>query len=291
METGSYLNRIALLRSSPLATPKGSGFQQRRLSSKGCPMKRNVRFALPLPSPRRIAYAWPLLVAAGTAHAATDWVDTHTKAFLTGPQLMARSAASPLELAAGETTDVVVSLKLRNADQLKQLARDVNRPGSARYRQYLTPSGSSPTTRRPKRRSSRSSTICAKSGFVNIEVAPNRLLVSARGTAGTVKTAFNTSLVRFQYAGHSGFANASTAQVPRALGDVVGSVLGLQNVARAHPMLRIGNGRSRRRSRPAPRPATIRRNSRACTTRPASDRSGVTVGIITIGGVSQTLRT
>ncbi|MBU9546643.1 S53 family peptidase [Burkholderia multivorans] len=254
-------------------------------------MKRNVRFALPLPSPRRIAYAWPLLVAAGTAHAATDWVDTHTKAFLTGPQLMARSAASSLELAAGETTDVVVSLKLRNADQLKQLARDVNRPGSARYRQYLTPerflADYAPTEAQVK------SVVdyLRKSGFVNIEVAPNRLLVSARGTAGTVKTAFNTSLVRFQYAGRSGFANASTAQVPRALGDVVGSVLGLQNVARAHPMLRIGN---------VSKPQTLAAGTATghypkefpslynATGVPSA--AGVTVGIITIGGVSQTLQ-
>ncbi|VWC00901.1 peptidase S53 [Burkholderia territorii] len=78
-------------------------------------MKRNAWFALPLPSPRRLACAWPLVLAAGAAHATTDWVDTHTKAFLTGPQLMARSAAPSLELAAGETTDIVVSLMLRNA--------------------------------------------------------------------------------------------------------------------------------------------------------------------------------
>ncbi|HEF4779887.1 S53 family peptidase [Burkholderia multivorans] len=254
-------------------------------------MKRNVRFALPLPSPRRIAYAWPLLVAAGAAHAATDWVDTHTKAFLTGPQLMARSAASSLELAAGETTDVVVSLKLRNADQLKQLARDVNRPGSARYRQYLTPerflADYAPTEMQVKAVVD----YLRKSGFVNIEVAPNRLLVSARGTAGTVKTAFNTSLVRFQYAGRSGFANASTAQVPRALGDVVGSVLGLQNVARARPMLRIGN---------VSKPQTLAAGTATghypkefpglynATGVPTA--AGVTVGIITIGGVSQTLQ-
>ncbi|MCQ4380214.1 protease pro-enzyme activation domain-containing protein, partial [Clostridioides difficile] len=51
---------------------------------------------------------------------------------------MARSAAPSLELAAGETTNVVVSLNLRNAAQLKQLARDVNRRGSAHYRKFLT---------------------------------------------------------------------------------------------------------------------------------------------------------
>ncbi|MGT0248642.1 S53 family peptidase [Burkholderia pyrrocinia] len=254
-------------------------------------MKRNARFALPLPSPRHLACAWPLVLAAGAAHATTDWVDTHTKAFLTGPQLMARSAAPSLELAAGETTDVVVSLKLRNAAQLKQLARDVNRPGSAHYRQYLTHeqfvASYAPTDAQVK------SVVdyLRKSGFVNIEVAPNRLLVSARGTAGTVKTAFNTSLVHFEYAGRSGFANASTAQVPSALGNIVGSVLGLQNVARARPMLRIGN---------VAKPQALAAGTATghypkefpglynATGVPTA--AGVTVGIITIGGVSQTLQ-
>ncbi|KVW76132.1 protease pro-enzyme activation domain-containing protein [Burkholderia ubonensis] len=254
-------------------------------------MKRNTWFSLPLPSPRRLACAWPLVLAAGAAHGATDWVDTHTKAFLTGPQLMARSAAPSLELAAGETTNVVVSLKLRNAAQLKQLARDVNRPGSAQYRKFLTHdqflANYAPTDAQVQ------SVVdhLRKSGFVDIEVAPNRLLVSARGTAGTVKTAFNTSLVHFQFAGRSGFANASTAQVPRALGDVVGSVLGLQNVARAHPLLRIGN---------VAKPTALAAGTATghypkefpalygATGVPTA--AGVTVGIMTIGGVAQTLR-
>ncbi|KVN97124.1 protease pro-enzyme activation domain-containing protein [Burkholderia ubonensis] len=254
-------------------------------------MKRNTWFSLPLPSPRRLACAWPLVLAAGAAHGATDWVDTHTKAFLTGPQLMARSATPSLELAAGETTNVVVSLKLRNAAQLKQLARDVNRPGSAQYGKFLTHdqflANYAPTDAQVK------SVVdhLRKSGFVDIEVAPNRLLVSARGTAGTVKTAFNTSLVHFQFAGRSGFANASTAQVPRALGDVVGSVLGLQNVARAHPLLRIGN---------VAKPTALAAGTATghypkefpalygATGVPTA--AGVTVGIMTIGRVAQTLR-
>ena len=252
-------------------------------------MNRNARHSLP--SPRRLACVLPLVLAAGAAHAATDWVDTHTKAFLTGPQLMARSAAPSLELAAGQTTDVVVSLKLRNAAQLKQLAGDVNRPGSTKYRQFLTHeqflADYAPTDAQVK-------TVVdylRKSGFVDIEVAPNRLLVSARGTAGTVKTAFNTSLVHFQLAGRSGFANTSTAQVPRALGDVVGSVLGLQNVAGARPLLRIGEV-----SKPTPFPSGTATGHNPtefpgiynATGVPTA--AGVTVGIITQGGVSQTLR-
>ncbi|HIA2343293.1 TPA: protease pro-enzyme activation domain-containing protein, partial [Burkholderia contaminans] len=254
-------------------------------------MKRNTWFALPLPSPRRLACVAPFVFAAAAAHATTDWVDTHTKAFLTGPQLMARSAAPSLELAGGETTNVVVSLKLRNAAQLKQLARDVNRPGSAHYRQYLTHeqflANYAPTDAQVK------SVVdyLRKSGFVNVEVAPNRLLVSASGTAATVKTAFNTSLVHFDYAGHSGFANTSTAQVPRALGDVVGSVLGLQSVAHARPLLHIGNV-SKPQALAAgtatghyPKEFPGLYNATGVPT-----AAGVTVGIITIGGVSQTLQ-
>ncbi|MEM5373215.1 S53 family peptidase [Paraburkholderia azotifigens] len=254
-------------------------------------MKRNHRFALPLPSPRRLACAVPLVFAAAAAHATTDWVDTHTKAFLTGPQLMARSAVPSLELADGEITDIVVTLNLRNAGQLRQLAHDVNQPGNAHYRQYLTPEqfldSYAPTEAQVK------SVVdyLRKNGFVNVQVAPNRLLVSARGTAGTAKTAFNTSLVHYQDASRSGFVNASKAQVPRALGAAVGSVLGLQNVARARPMLRIGN---------VAKPQALAAGTATghypkefpglynATGVPAA--AGVTVGIITMGGVSQTLK-
>jgi subtilase family serine protease len=186
---------------------------------------------------------------------------------------MARSTAPSLELAAGETADIVVSLKLRNAAQLKQLARDVNRPGNAHYGQYLTHeqfvADYAPTEAQVK------SVVdyLRKSGFVNIEVAPNRLLVSAHGTAGTVKTAFNTSLVHFQYAGRAGFANASTAQVPRARAATSSARCSACRTSHARARCcASATSRSRRRSRPARLPATIRRNSPASTTRPACRR-------------------
>ena len=34
-----------------------------------------------LPSPRRLACVAPFVFATAAAHATTDWVDTHTKAF------------------------------------------------------------------------------------------------------------------------------------------------------------------------------------------------------------------
>ncbi|WDD92750.1 S53 family peptidase [Burkholderia sp. FERM BP-3421] len=259
-------------------------------------MNRNVRFALSLsPLCRRLACAWPLVIAAGVAHGATtDWVDTHTKAFLTGAQLqtLARGAhPASTELAAGEGTHVVLSLKLRNEARLQALARDVNDPRSPKYRHFLTHqqflADYAPTDAQVQAVSA----YLRKNGFIDVKVASNRLLVSARGTAGTVKAAFNTPLVHFEYAGHAGFANSASAQVPRALGDTVGAVLGLQSVARAHPLLKVTA--ISKPTRLADGTATAHQPSEFpaiydATNVPAA--ANTTVGIITQGGVSQALQ-
>jgi len=201
---------------------------------------------------------------------------------------MAHQALAARELPSGQTTSVIISLKLRNAEQLRALSRNTNNPRNPQYRKYLTRAqfltDYAPTDAQVQ-------TVVdylRKNGFINIDVAPNRLLVSAHGTAGAVRTAFNTSLVRYQFAGRSGYANTSKAQVPRALGGIVGSVLGLQNVARAHPLFRV--------KQPTP---VLAHNAKVTTHNPAefssiynatdvSTASKTTVGIITIGGVSQT---
>jgi len=238
---------------------------------------------------RHLARAWPLVLAAGSVHAATDWVDTHTKAFVTGPQLMARGAAN--EVAPGQTTDVLISLTPRNEAKLKALAHDVNDPRSPHYRQYLTSAQFLADHAPTQAQVDAVVNYLRQNGFIDIEVAPNRLLVSARGTAGTVKTAFNTPLVHYQFAGRSGFANSGRAQVPRALGGIVGSVLGLQNVTRARPLLRVGDVAEARTLAAGTATGHYPKEFPAlygATGVPTA--SGTTIGIITIGGVSQTLR-
>ncbi|RIJ43363.1 peptidase S53, partial [Maribellus luteus] len=161
------------------------------------------------------------------------------KPFVTGPQLLARGATN--EVAPGQTADVLISLKLRNEATLKALAHDVNDPRSPHYRKYPTSEQFLADHAPTQAQVDAVVRYLRQNGFIDIDVAPNRLLVSARGTAGTVKAAFNTPLVHYQLAGRSGFANSGKAQVPRALGGIVCSVLGLQNVARARPMLRVGD--------------------------------------------------
>lgn len=235
------------------------------------------------------------MAAHGAAsNAPTAWANTDTKAFIAPTQTRALFATQQLELASGESAHIVVSLKLRHEAQLKELAHAVNDPSSAHFHHYLTHqkflSDYAPTEEQVQR-------VVAhlrKSGFINIRVAANRVLISAEGTAGAVKTGFNTPLVHYELNGHSGYANTAPAQVPQALSGIVGSVLGLQNVARAHSMIYRGPANSAK-------PLALAKTASAATSVGHSPiefpglydigntptAANTTVAIITQGGVSQ----
>lgn len=184
-----------------------------------------------------------LLVSAAHAQASSgDWVSTHTHAFnipaaASGTQAMtsaASGASANAELGANDKVHVVVSLKLRDQKGLESFIDQVNRPGSPNYRQYLTSDQVLSTYAPTEAQANAVVQYLARAGFTNVRVAKNRLLVTADGNAATVKAAFNTSLRRFSQDGKPVFANASDAQVPAALGDIVDSVQGLQNAVTAH---------------------------------------------------------
>lgn len=69
-------------------------------------------------------------------------------------------------------------------------------------------------------------------GFTSVDVAPNRLLVSADGTAAQAQKAFDTTLESFSLGGKTVFANTTPAFVPASLGGIAVAVLGLNNAAR-----------------------------------------------------------
>lgn len=75
----------------------------------------------------------------------------------------------------------------------------------------------------------------ALEGFRNVVIAPNRMLVSADGTADSARRAFLTSFAQVRtHDGRTAFANTDDAHVPLALKDIVLSVVGLQTVHQAH---------------------------------------------------------
>lgn len=150
----------------------------------------------------------PLAIAATLspllAHAAPDWVPTRTGAFLIArapaSQTLAKTAPSyalnmigtpeltdtnvtPLELS--QPLRVTIVLKSRNEAQLDALVREVNQPGSANYRKYLTPeqfkARFAPTDGQVR-------AVVAHlkaNGFGDITVSANNKLIFAQGNAAT----------------------------------------------------------------------------------------------------------
>ena len=75
----------------------------------------------------------------------------------------------------------------------------------------------------------------ASTGFTNVTIAPNRLLVSADGTALTTSSAFATTLAQVRMRdGRIAFANTDAVRIPSALADKILAVVGLQTVHVAH---------------------------------------------------------
>lgn len=228
--------------------------------------------------------------AARTAalHENPQWVATATRGFLNPRQLRTFAVEPTREAKAGEAAHIVVAMKARDFGQLRDLAAAVTRPADPNYHKFLTPETFLERFAPTPRQIERVVAHLRQNGFINIQVSKNRMLISADGTAGTVKTAFRTPLVHFRRNGRAAYANAAAAQVPQALGESVMAVLGLQNITRAHTMARIGprtppanaGGGTAIGHDPLEFPGIYN-----AATLPSAENT--TVGIITIGGATQ----
>ncbi|WP_374420614.1 protease pro-enzyme activation domain-containing protein [Chromobacterium sp.] len=217
------------------------------------------------------------------AQAATlNWQSTSTLAHPV--QSLIPQAQDSGEVAAGQSVHIAVALKVRNKAQLDALTQSILQGGSKHYlskTEFLN--RFSPTE-------AQAQTVVKHlqaSGFRNIKVAPNRLLITADGSAATVKAGFQTSLHRYNINGRQAFANVANAQVPSQLADIVLAVHGLQNVHQFHTALRHPTPQAFKTASvsghsPTDFPSIYNANSLP----PASN---TTVGIIAEGDLTQTL--
>ncbi|RUL67104.1 hypothetical protein EKH79_00415 [Dyella dinghuensis] len=130
---------------------------------------------------------------------------------------------------------VVVSLKLRNEQQLEQyIAKPGFRPlTSVQFRMLYAPT---------RQQAQAVADYLTTAGFANVKVGSGNAYVEADGRADTAQAAFNTSFVHVKTRdGHDAFANSSAVQVPANLQGVVRAVLGVQNVHSFHVMARYYN--------------------------------------------------
>lgn len=180
-----------------------------------------------------------VLATVGAAAQAQQWVATATKA----PRLVSTDKVATTQAAvvnathiaalqAGAQVQVVVALKLRNKADLDNVGAQVM-AGRARP---LAPEAFKQTYAPTDAQVKAVTDYLSKQGFVHISVSDNKLFVTADGTAGAVKGAFNTELHTYNVDGRTAFGNASDVSVPAALGDIVLAVHGLQDIHMAHTM-------------------------------------------------------
>lgn len=229
-----------------------------------------------------------MLVAAfgSSAHATTaTWVPTHSHATdVTG--------ATPREaMQAGEAMHIAVSLQVRNKATMDAMVADIMSGKSSHIlSSEEVKSQFSPTQDQVDAVVNH----LKKAGFVNIEVADNNLLVTADGTAGTARAAFNVEMSHFEKNGHKYFANTTDPVVPKELGDIILSVHGLQNLHRAHRSMTKLNAEQQTASVDASSGSAVSHVPTAWPTiynaTGIPNGANTTVGIITAATLTQTMK-
>jgi pseudomonalisin/xanthomonalisin len=175
------------------------------------------------------AIALAVATACGAAHASDAWAATHTMKHDVG-NAVAGSAFAP-----GESVHIAVSLHIQNQADMDALTSALT---SGKTTRHLTSPEFMAHYAPSQAQVDAVVAHLRNAGFTNIEVAPNRLLVSADGTAAAVQAGFNTGLRHYVVDGRDRYANTEDAQVPAHLAGLVTAVLGLQNVHSAHTMNR-----------------------------------------------------
>jgi subtilase family serine protease len=137
------------------------------------------------------------LAAAAAASAATPAAPAIARA-----TVLRHGDAVTGPLAITESMHIVVGLKLRNQAQLDAL---ISHPGFKPLTGAQFVAQYSPTVEQAQAVAN----FLKASGFTNVQIAPNRLLVSGDAPAGAVQRAFKTSLVSVKtHDGRMAYANS-----------------------------------------------------------------------------------
>jgi len=140
---------------------------------------------------------------------------------------------------------MVLVLK-RSADQetaLKELIDQQQDKSSSNYLQWLTPESFGAAFGPSDRDLSAVTTWLTSHGFANIQVNAGHTFLEFSGNASAIRTAFHTSIHRYEVHGQQHFANASDPEIPAALAPLVAGVASLNNFPRRAANRRLGNFR------------------------------------------------
>jgi len=190
---------------------------------------------------RSALFAMGLLLCHVPGAQAAAWTQTQTQGItLQNFKIAAHSAG---QLPGTTQLRIIVGLRLQNATQLANEIVAVNTPGNPSYGKYLTPAQFAATYAPTSAQVEAVANYLKTEGLTNVTPASNSMYISASGTAAQISAAFNTTLWQYHISGPNGepartvFANTQPAQVPASLGNIVLSVVGLQNIDTMHTFL------------------------------------------------------
>ncbi|MGN6654010.1 MAG: pre-peptidase C-terminal domain-containing protein [Rhodanobacter sp.] len=190
-------------------------------------------------------------------------------------------------LSSAQPMHIEVALKLRNPAQLHSFIATARHSTLSMVQRSMTApqfvASYSPTADQ----ANKVAAWLRAAGFTNVQIAPNRMLVSADGRADTAQAAFKTTFARVHTRdGRSAFMHNGDVHIPASLQDVVLSVIGLQSVHQAHTFAKPMQAGYATQAVTGHNPvefSSIYGGSGVATA------AGVPVGIVTQGKITQTI--
>jgi hypothetical protein len=165
--------------------------------------------------------------AQGVSQQQSIWRATNDRVFNSATAQFQRSAG------ASDPVSITVILKLNNEEALHDLTRRQRTPGDSSYRRWLSSAESTQQFAPTVAQAQAVADYLKRNGFTNVQIASNRLLVTADGTAVAAQLAFNTQIgVYRRNNGEVGIANMREIQVPAELSQI-DQVLGLDTMIKA----------------------------------------------------------
>jgi subtilase family serine protease len=147
----------------------------------------------------------------------------------------AASAQRTGSVPSSQQIDVNVVLGWRNASDLTSFAAAVSNPGSAQYRQYLTPAQFRARFSPAQADVDAVAAWLKSQGLQVTGVPANRHWVSARGSAAEIDKAFGTTLGNYSYRGKTHRSPDSEPSMPASLASSVTAITGLEDADVATP--------------------------------------------------------
>ncbi len=139
------------------------------------------------------------------------------------------TASAVGEAPAAQRVSIVVHMALQHADDLKQVASDVSRPGSASYGHYLSAATFRSTFAPAQADVDAVQAMLAAAGMGDITVGAAGATVSATATVAQLRTAFKVSQRMYRAGAGTMRANAEAPTLPPSLAGKVVAIEGLDD--------------------------------------------------------------